>query len=128
MKISNKQFAEALYELTVEVVKKDLDKVLEIFVNFLAKKRKIKQSKNIILEFEKILKKKQGIVEIEITSARELDKSTVDKIKTVFAKNVEAIESVDENMIGGVKVKLEDRILDASIKTQLINLKKSLTV
>ncbi|MFA7315163.1 MAG: F0F1 ATP synthase subunit delta, partial [Candidatus Magasanikbacteria bacterium] len=76
MKISNRQFAEALYELTYDVAKKDLSKILEFFVKFLAKNKKLKQNKNIIVEFEKIIKKKQGIVEIEITSARKLDKNT----------------------------------------------------
>ncbi|MFA7315136.1 MAG: F0F1 ATP synthase subunit delta, partial [Candidatus Magasanikbacteria bacterium] len=91
------------------------------------KNKKLKQNKNIIVEFEKIIKKKQGIVEIEITSARKLDKNTLEEIKSVFAKNVESIEKIDESLIAGVKVKLEDRILDASMRTQLINLKKSLT-
>ena len=127
MKISNRQFAEALYELTYDVAKKDLSKILEFFVKFLAKNKKLKQNKNIIVEFEKIIKKKQGIVEIEITSARKLDKNTLEEIKSVFAKNVESIEKIDESLIAGVKVKLEDRILDASMRTQLINLKKSLT-
>ncbi|PIR78279.1 MAG: ATP synthase F1 subunit delta [Candidatus Magasanikbacteria bacterium CG10_big_fil_rev_8_21_14_0_10_36_16] len=127
-KISNKQFAEALYELTADLNVSDLDVVLKNFVNLLAKKHKIKQTKNIIAEFEIILKKKQGIVELEITSARELDKGVVEKIKQAFAKEVELIEKVDKSLIGGIRVKIADKILDASVKTQLSNLKKSLTV
>ncbi|OIO19568.1 MAG: ATP synthase F1 subunit delta [Candidatus Magasanikbacteria bacterium CG_4_10_14_0_8_um_filter_32_14] len=127
MKISNRQFAEALYELTIGLVEKDLDTTLEAFVKFLSKNRRLKQGNNIIVEFEKIAKKKQGIIEIEITSARKLDKDIVEKIKESFAKQVEAVEKIDESLIGGVRVKLEDRILDASVRMQLINLKKSLT-
>ncbi|PIZ96262.1 MAG: ATP synthase F1 subunit delta [Candidatus Magasanikbacteria bacterium CG_4_10_14_0_2_um_filter_33_14] len=127
MKISNKQFAEALYELTVGLSTSDLDIVLKNFVDLLAKKHKIKQTKNIIAEFETILKKKQGIVELEITSARELDKGIVEKIKQAFSKKAESVEKIDKNLIGGIKVKIEDKILDASVKTQLSNLKKSLT-
>jgi F-type H+-transporting ATPase subunit delta len=128
MKISNKQFAEALYELTLDVNAKDLNIVLQNFVKFLAKQHKIKKTDAIIAEFEKIAKKKQGIVELEIISARKLDKDTVEKIKASFAKEVETTEKIDESLIGGIKVKIEDKILDASVKTQLINLKKSLTI
>ena len=127
MKISNRQFAEALYELTIGLVEKDLDVTLETFVKFLSKNKRLKQSNNIIVEFEKITKKKQGIIEIEITSARKLDKDIIEKIKESFAKKVEAVEKIDGSLIGGIKVKLEDRVLDASVKTQLNNLKRSLT-
>ena len=125
-KISNKQFAEALYELTQDVSGNELTKVLENFVKFLAKEQRLKQAENIITEFENIAKKKQGIVELEITSARALEKDTVKKIKEAFASEVEAVEKIDEKIIGGIKVKIEDKILDASVKTQLTNLKKSL--
>src|SRR3989344_8082578 len=99
MKISNRQFAEALYELTIGLVEKDLDVTLETFVKFLSKNKRLKQSNNIIVEFEKITKKKQGIIEIEITSARKLDKDIIEKIKESFAKKVEAVEKIDGSLI-----------------------------
>ncbi|MDD2655987.1 MAG: ATP synthase F1 subunit delta [Patescibacteria group bacterium] len=128
MKISNKQFAEALYELTIGLNASDLDIVLKNFVGLLAKKHKIKQTNNIIAEFETILKKKQGIVELEVTSARDLDSEIIKKIKESFGKEVFVQEKIDKNLIGGIRVKIEDKILDASVKTQLTNLKKSLTI
>jgi len=126
-KSSNKQYAQALYEVTKDKTGADLKQVLDVFVKLLVRNRRLKQANNIIAEFEKFAKKQEGVVELSITSARELDDKTVDHIKKVFGEKVEAVENIDENMIGGVRVKMEDKILDGSLKTQLISLKKRLT-
>ena len=125
-KFSNKQYAEALYEITTTFSGSQLTDALKKFVEFLAGNQKLKQASNIITEFEKYAKKKSGIVEIEVTSARKLDASTLENIKSQFGKSVEAIETVDESLLGGVTVRTEDKILDGSLKTQLKNLNKSL--
>ena len=80
----------------------------------------------IISEFEKYSKKQAGIIEIEIQSARKLDEKTLSGIKRVFGDNVEASESIDESLLGGVRVRTEDKILDGSLKTQLKNLRRDL--
>ena len=125
-KTSNKQYAEALYEVTRDLKGADLSAAVKLFVEVLIRDNKFRQSNNIIAEFERISKKAEGIVELEITSARDLDAETIEQIKKAFGQKVEAITSVDEGMIGGVKVKLEDKILDGSVKTQLKSLKQQL--
>ena len=127
-KSSNKQYAQALYEITKGKTGADLKHMLNAFVELLVRDRRLKQAGNIIAEFVKYAKKQEGIVELGITSARKLDDKTVDHIKNIFGKKVEATQDVDENLIGGVKVKMEDRILDGSLRTQLLNLKNKLTM
>ena len=86
----------------------------------------MKQGALIIAEFEKYAKKKSGIIELEITSARKLSDTTLNHIKKIFGEQVESIEKIDGEILGGVKIKMEDKILDASLKTQLLNLKQNL--
>ncbi|PLX26938.1 ATP synthase F1 subunit delta [Candidatus Parcubacteria bacterium] len=126
-KTSNKQYAEALYQVTQDLRGSDLSSAVKTFVEILVRDHKLKQGDNIIAEFERVVKKEKGIVELEITSARELDTKTIEKIKKTFGENVEAVTQVDEDIIGGVKVKLEDKILDGSVKTQLKSLKQQLS-
>ena len=126
MKITNKQLATALFEATEKLSGVELDGALQRFVELLAKKQKLKQFTNIITEFESIAKKKAGIVGIGIKSARKLDSETIDKIKKNFGEKVEVTESVDTNLIGGITVKTEDKILDGSLKAQLNTLKQKL--
>jgi len=125
-KISNKQYAEALYDSTKELKGEKLNNALKKFVTILVANQKLKQSDNIIKEFEKYAKKQAGVIEIEVKSARKLDKNTLEKIKSIFGNQVEAIETIDTNLLGGVSVKTEDKILDGSLKTQLKLLKNSL--
>ncbi len=125
-KTSNKQYAEALYEITRNLKGEDLTTALKSFAGILVRDHKLKQGANIIAEYERIAKKAAGIVELEITSARELDSKTIKQIKKVFGEQVEAVSDIDEALIGGVKVKLEDKILDASVTTQLKSLKQQL--
>ncbi|KKQ40594.1 MAG: ATP synthase subunit delta [Candidatus Magasanikbacteria bacterium GW2011_GWA2_37_8] len=125
-KISNKQFAEALFAVTDGLKGEKLNEALHQFVLLLVKYHKLKQGALIIAEFEKYAKKKSGIIELEITSARKLSDTTLNHIKKIFGEQVESIEKIDGEILGGVKIKMEDKILDASLKTQLLNLKQNL--
>lgn len=125
-KVSNTQLAQALYQVTVGLKGEKLAKAIAEFAAILARARKISRADNIIKEFEKYSKKQAGIMEIEVQSARKLDEKTMNQLKKVFGDEVEAIESVDENLLGGVRVRTEDKILDGSLKTQLNQLKQSL--
>ena len=80
-KTSNKQYAEALYEVTQDLKGSDLSDAIKTFVEILVRDHKLKQGYNIIAEFERTVKKASGVVELEITSARELDKKIVEEIK-----------------------------------------------
>jgi len=133
-KISNNQLAQVLYEVTVGTKGEQTKKAIHEFVRLLKRIHKVSKALNIITEFEKYAKKRQGIVNIEIQSARELDEKTLLNIKKIFSTKggsvlgggVEASESIDQCLLGGIKVKTEDKILDASLKTQLNQLKQFL--
>ena len=109
-KFSNKQYAEALYEITTNLSADQLTGALKQFVTILASNQRLKQAGNIITEFEKYAKKQAGIIEIEVKSARKLDPTTLENIKKVFGKQVEAVETVDKELLGGVAVQTEDKI------------------
>jgi len=125
-KVTNTQLAQALYEVTKGAKGEKLSKAIAEFATLLVRAHKISRADNIIKEFEKYSKKQAGIVEIEVQSARKLDENTLNGIKKVFGESVEATESIDESLLGGVRVRTEDKILDASLKSQLMILKNSL--
>ena len=125
-KISNKQFAQALFEVTKELKGEKISEAIKKFVLLLARQHKLKRAEQIIVEYEKRVKKENGEVEIVIKSARKLEKTLIEEIGSVFGRKVETKEDVDANMLGGIVVKTEDRILDGSLKTQLNQLKQSL--
>jgi F-type H+-transporting ATPase subunit delta len=125
-KVSNKQLAVGLYEAVQGVKSADLSKILANFIDLLYRKRKLRKSEFIINEYIRYSKLKEGINEIEITSARELDDKVVNAIKKIFGAKTEATVKTDGKLIGGIKIRTEDRILDASIRTQLNKLKQAI--
>jgi F-type H+-transporting ATPase subunit delta len=121
-----RQYAVALYQTLKDLPDNKLTSALQKFTALLAKDHKLKQANKIIDEFARYAKKQDGVVEIEITAARELDEKILKKIKNSFGEKVEATIRLDENVLGGVKIKMENKILDGSLKTQLNKLKQTL--
>ncbi len=94
----------------------------------MAEKNRLGILREFVSEFESLVDAKLGIVKAEITSATELDENTLEKIKTkieeLFGKKAEISVNLDPSLIGGFVVKVADKVIDASVKTQLENLKK----
>ncbi len=126
-KKTNRQYAIALYEATKDLNDKLLDQILAAFAKLLTGDHKLKQANNIINEFVNYSKQRQGIEQIEITSARKLEPDLVEEIKKKFGDKVEETMVVNPQIIGGIKVKVGDKILDSSLKKQLIRLKQQLS-
>ena len=66
-----------------------------------------------------------------VTSAVELSETQKSQVKerllaTTVYKEFEMNYTVDESLIGGMVIRIGDRVVDSSIKTQLYELKKSL--
>lgn len=125
-KKSNFQFAKALYEVTKDLPKSNLPAAMEQFVLILQKNNKLKKADYIIEEFINYSKKQEGVKMVEITTARKLEQLILNKIKKIFGEKSEITEVINKNLLGGVKIKVDDLIYDASLKTQLLKLKQSL--
>ena len=69
--------------------------------------------------------------QVQVTSAMELDEQWKEKIRekllgTTGYKELEISYQVDESLIGGMIIRLKDRVVDSSIKSQLERLKGQL--
>jgi F-type H+-transporting ATPase subunit delta len=131
MKINPKKYALALYE-SVALEEGSIENLLKNFVKILAKNNDLSKAKKIEIEFNKIWNKKKGIVDANIISAKKTDKETLEIIENYIKKisgspNVNMQEEIDKNMIGGIIIKYEDKILDGSLRTSLKTLKEKLS-
>ena len=126
-KLSIKDYARSLYQASHGLKGAELAGVIKNFVELLARKQLLKKSEAIIAEFIAYAKQQEGIVDIEVTSARELDDKTINQIKKIFGSKVEAAAKVSAEWLGGLTVRTADTIFDASLKTQLFKLKQALT-
>lgn len=76
-------------------------------------------------------RKHQGITESILTSAVRVDekikKQVADLFEKIFKTKVELKETIDESIIGGFILKVEDNYIDASVRNRLARIKKELT-
>lgn len=125
-KKSNFQFAKALYEVTKDLPEKELPEVMKQFVLILQKNNKLKKVDYIIEEFINYSKKQSGIKIINIETAAKINEHTLVALKKTFGEKSEISETVNKSLLGGVRIKVDDMVYDASLKTQLKNLKEKL--
>ena len=131
MKITSRQYAQALYDLTKDKQSAEIKQITKKFVELLINNRDLSKAKEISNRFQKIWLREENIVEANIVSARKLDKDVIKSVsdyikKTTKAKELIIREDIDKNILGGVIIKYQDKIMDGSIKTKLIELKKEI--
>jgi len=100
------------------------------FLKFLVDKNREIYVVDILRNFETSYRRKNNCKEVLITTAEPLNDATKkdieNRIKEVYQSNIELKNKVDEQMIGGVIVRIENQQLDLSVKTQLQEIKQSL--
>jgi len=101
-----------------------------IAVNFLrvvAANRRLFAVREIIRGFNALVARHKGEVVAEVTVAEQLNDARMtdirDALKQVTGKDVQVDVTVDPSIIGGLKVKLGSRMVDASLRTKLNSIK-----
>ena len=102
------------------------------FVNFLAlliEKRRMTEIFRIRRQFEELWKHENRRIDVTVTSAVELDPAVVSKIgeeiQRQTGQEVDLASRVDEDILGGVVLQVGNMVLDASIRSRLEKLRKS---
>jgi F-type H+-transporting ATPase subunit delta len=109
----------------------DFDRLSSMFIDLIAKNRREYMLGDIAASFDAQLKAHKGIVPVTLISAKALNAKTKDMIMEKISASVkgklEVNEEIDESLIGGFIVRMDDKQIDASIATQFKNLKQRLT-
>jgi F-type H+-transporting ATPase subunit delta len=118
-------------EVLVNVFKGRVSDEMTGFLELLIVKDRFGELDAIFDYFSALIKTSLGIGVAHVTTAHvisEIQKSTImDKLiaDTEYEK-MEMDFTVDENLIGGMVIRIGDRVVDSSIATNLYNLKKQL--
>jgi|SRR3989344_4107788 len=136
MKASVDNIAKTLYEMIKDLpVGKEceikIDKFNSNIVKLLVKNNLLGQSNQLIKKFSKIYNNKEKIIDAKVFSNRKLteieQKKLKDALKRKFdVKNVVIKNIIDQNIIGGFKIQIEDLIIDHSIGSKVKQLQKEL--
>jgi F-type H+-transporting ATPase subunit delta len=128
MKLSPQQYAQALFEALEGTEPRDHDKVMDNFVAILKQNGDLEKYGEIERAFERLDKESRGIKQAEVTVAREVEinKGIIEDLNQIVGSKVEVSKKIDEGIIGGVIVKVDDTLIDASVKGQLTSLENRL--
>ena len=118
----------------LDILNKSFKNQVDIYVlNFLMlliKKRRIKYIKDICKEFQSLCNEYFGITVGKVYSAFELSKEQITKIEEAMSqkigKKTQLHMVIDETLIGGIKVEINNHIYDDSLSYKLESLRKEL--
>ena len=89
---------------------------------------------NLLIDVNKsfvvLVKEKLNIAYVEVTSSAEMDENMrnqlSDKLSDITSKKIDINFSTNKDLIGGLKIKIDDMLFDSSLKTKLENAKSKL--
>ena len=121
--IPRKQQSKAMAEL---IAKAQIGDIARRFVGVVAGNRRLAQLPEFIDSFESLMARRRGEMEAEVTSAVPLSQSQVNaiagSIPGATGRKVRLVLKVDPKLVGGLRVKVGSRLVDASIAAKLSRL------
>jgi F-type H+-transporting ATPase subunit delta len=116
--------------LKVLLEKSPYSSVIKNFLNLLLDKNRIGDIHRITDHYESLTDEISNIARAEIVTPRPLREEARKRLEKVLcdltSKTIKVEVKKDENLIGGIVVKIGDLVLDGSVKTQLEGFNESL--
>ncbi|MFC1742407.1 ATP synthase F1 subunit delta [Candidatus Riflebacteria bacterium] len=107
----------------------------EVFaiLKLLVRKHRFYLIRSFIREYERILQKFEGFLEVTVRSKSSLKpeqkKKLKDQVKKLTAvQNVRIVEMVNNNILGGISLQIGDRLYDATLENQLVKFEQALKI
>jgi F-type H+-transporting ATPase subunit delta len=117
-----------------DAIRKIIDGGSPRFVNFLellAERHRLPATFRIRRSFDELWREEHKLLTVEVTSAVELDDTLIreigDRIEERTGRKVELTSRVDPNIIGGLVLRVGNKVLDASVHGRLERLRKQIT-
>jgi len=120
------------YDDKQAVIKKlfgeQLQEVTSLFLDLLVKKDRINILGQITEAFIESYNKYAGIIKIKVSAAYELNKeqrtALQQNLEEKTGKKVDLEIEIDESLMGGMAVRIEDTVIDGTVKNQLQELEE----
>jgi F-type H+-transporting ATPase subunit delta len=122
--ISINNLARAIYDSSKDKIGRELDALMENATYFIAEKRLLGKSNLILDKLENIIDNDKGIVRARISTRSKIDKKVADEIEELLKKRYEAKEIIlthleDKKLLGGIKIEVEDEIIDMTLSNKI---------
>jgi F-type H+-transporting ATPase subunit delta len=112
----------------LDKVVSDADPIFRNFLQLLIEKHRMPAVFRVRRTFDELWRQENQLLPVEITSAVELDESTVkqigDRIGEQTDQKIDLSARVEPDILGGIVVRVGNSIIDASIRARLEQLRK----
>jgi F-type H+-transporting ATPase subunit delta len=128
---SPKVHAEQVFELVVGVSRLNLSPKVANLLRTVIENGRLNALPEISAQYRALVNTATGVFDARIASAFPLDAGQLaDVVATLekrFGRKLNATVTVDESLIGGIRVEVGDEVLDTSVKARLEQMKAALT-
>ena len=118
-------------ELILRIFHGRVSELMEAFMAVLARRDRLKLFRPAARQFQKLLDRRQGKVEVTLTTAIELNadqrRGAVEALRKALGAEPVLTTRVDPDLLGGATVRTGDRVYDASVAAQLKRLSQNLS-
>ena len=121
------------FELKAKLTQERLGKINPLALNFaylLIVKGRLKSASQVADEYERLLDDYYGIGRAEVTTAIPLEDADKERLsqrlEAVVGKKVSVRLQVDPSILGGFIARIDDSLIDCSVRNRLQNLRRSL--
>ncbi|MDP9492418.1 MAG: ATP synthase F1 subunit delta [Actinomycetota bacterium] len=109
----------------------DADELVRNFLLLVTEKGRARELPGIVQEFEALVAREEGILDVELTTAVELSeeesRGILDRIEGVSERKLRATRKVDPRLIGGFVLQAGSHRVDASVRARLERLRRQMT-
>lgn len=107
-----------------------VSEVVNSFIGILNRHGRLALLPQIITAYDELLDAQIGNVEVDVTTAQRLGSEQVEQVRQrvsqSLGKNAVVHQYVDESIIGGLVVRVGDKVIDASVREQLRAMREQL--
>jgi F-type H+-transporting ATPase subunit delta len=100
------------------------------FIGVLNNNGRLRILGQIVSAYDALLEEQIGNVEVDVTTAQRLSADELEqvrhKVSDTIKKNAIIHQYVDETIIGGLVIRIGDKVIDASVKQQLASMRQQL--
>ncbi len=127
--ITTKEYAQALQLALQESKPEDCDVVMDNLIAVMKEAGDLDKYEAVVKEYEQLIIGSDAVKEVEAVFARQTtaNKQVLDELNEIIGPKLEIRSKVNSELVGGMVLRVDDTLIDASIKGNLEQMKKELS-
>ena len=129
--ISNNNIARAIYLVSKDKKETELQDINKKIMKFIIRRRLLSKTPDILKQLDKIINNETGKIIVKILSSKKLEdeykKELTPFLKERYGgKEIIFIETLDKKLLGGIRIEVNNEIIDLTAKNKIKRLQEHL--